>query len=149
MAAEKFKATLENKYVEDDFAEAAEEWTAITSDEDKMLGKIIAEAVMARKQSLLNPNKPNSRFRDMMNKTPWLGAEIATALAPKVLTRGRIGVFSCPGSSGFGGCSSQFTAIVENGKRYKYSCPDCRRSATFSPEGHRKGEYRYVELEQV
>lgn len=149
LAARKFKAILKDKYVEDEFAEAVEEWTAITSDEDRVLGKIIVESIMARRQDLLNPNKTSSRFRGMMDRTPWMAAEVAMMLSSEDSGAEDVGVYICAGGQNWGGRGCRFLTRCERGKRYNYICPNCRHHGTLIPERDRDSGYHYAHLEEI
>lgn len=150
VAAQKFKAALLRSFSEDDFAEAVEEWSSATSDPDKTLGNIIIEGIMARKSRILNPDKRDSRFRDVLDKTPWLAAEIAMLLTEQVGRELKTRLFKCPNMW----CAWQFMAILEPGKSYRYTCQGCRYISTFTGESGvivypHQGPVPFLVLEQV
>lgn len=147
VAAKKFEAILEGKYDEDEFAEAVETWTAITSDKGKVLGNIIVETIVTQKKELLNPENSESRFRCALNRIPWLAADVAVKLATRKSAAEGVGVYTC----GLFGCAYKYLANPEDGKSYRYRCNSCKKTTTLTSEDLRraKGGYYFAALKET
>lgn len=126
-AAQKFEVVLQEGWDEDVFADAIVEWTGTTTDPHEILGDVILETIVDRREELFQPGKKSSLFRHALNAAPWLSGEIANMLMSSMdcSDAGTTTLYRCPNHA----CQAMFKASMIPGMKFKLSCQQCRRVA--------------------
>ncbi len=120
-AARQFMDALhDEKWDQNEFLDAAEEWAKSTADPDHVLGKALVTLIGDHKELFYGRDNAHLRFRNLLNHNGWLAAEMARQLAQRLSQQEEMQLYRCRGKE----CGQLFRASMQYGDSMK-TCPMC------------------------